>query len=215
MTTPLLTPPTVIPPALGPVRASHEADQLQADLKAAFMEVVEAMIRPRLSRLNVYGMAHLGDFEAVERFVKADGLALDRNNAKLGHMREVYRAWRALNPRRGLAFLRAYLALMYAAGSTVKQLWHPPNIQYPAALSETEQTGYYLTSRVRVTLAAANALSTAEMARVRNIMQSVLPARMVLDMYLGIGTGFSATPRVACTMQTARVVTFTGTMATV
>jgi hypothetical protein len=187
-----LVPPTVIPPALGPLAASAEADQIEADMKAAFLEVFAAMLRPAITRINTYGMAHRGDFETVERFVKADGLALDRRTDREAFMRELYRGWRAHNPRRGLMFLRHYLQLLYPGASTVDQLWHHPTAPYPVNSSIVETVGWFLTSRIRVGLTGGDALSDVEVKRLRGIFLSIIPARLVLEMYVLLGGGFTA-----------------------
>lgn len=203
-----LSAPTIIPPALGPLANSHEADQVEADLKAAIRQVFEGMLRPKITQINTYGMAHLGAFETLERAVKADGLAMDRRPAGEVFMRELYRAWRARNPRRGTAFLRYYLRMLYPGTATVDQLWMNPAGTYPIGASPTPGSGWFLTSRVRVALSGAASLSEADVIRIRSVALSVLPARLVLDMYVVLGGGFTVGPRLAAVASTAVLAKF-------
>lgn len=204
-----LVPPTVIPPELDPLKQSHEANDVEADLKAAFIEVFEDMLRPVERRINSYGMPHRGDFQTVERFVKAEGLAMDRSTNGEAYMRELYRAWRAHNPRRGTAFMRHYLQLIYPASTSVSQLWMPPSGgSYPDdALPTPGGSGWFLTSRVRVTLDGSEiTVSEAEFNLIQSVLLAVLPARMVLELYILAGGGFTSGPRMAAVPSTAELV---------
>lgn len=198
---------------LQPLIQSHEADDYEAAVKAAFIEVYANMVADRVARVSVYGMAHLGDFQTVERFVKADGLAMDRRVNGEAFMRELYRAWRSHNPRRGLAFLRHYLQLLYPDGATVDQLWQPIAQPYPNGAVPGEAVGRFLTSRVRVSLLSSIPLTEGEVARVRSVILSILPARMVLEMFVQIGAGFEVSTRLAAAMITTETVQFSGAAA--
>lgn len=170
------------PPGLGPLLESHEADEVEAAFKAAVIEVFERVLRPAVSRINAYGMPHRGDSKVLERFVKAEGLALERRANLEPFMRELYRAWRSRNPRRGLHFLRYYLRLLYPDKPwTLTQLWHDPARPYPEAVSEVPLPGYYLTSRVRLFLELDGDASGAELARLVGVFRAVLPARLLLE----------------------------------
>lgn len=195
---------------LQPLVQSHEADQIEADVKAAIIDVYGSLIAARTARVNVYGMPHRGDFQTVERFIKSDGLAMDRRANGEAFMRELYRGWRARNPRRGLAFLRHYLQLLYPGGATVDQLWQPIGQPYPDAASPGAAPGRFLTSRVRVSLLSEDPITEAEVARVRGVILSILPARMVLEMFVQVGAGFEASTRMAAAMITTETVQFTG-----
>lgn len=201
--------PTEIPHALGPLRESHESDDVEAGLKAATMAVFEDMIRPRMQRIGSYGAPHRGDFDAVERFVKADGLALDRQDAREPYMRELFRAWRSNNPRRGLHFLRHYLRLLYPGTSSVYQLWWNPSDPYPVG-STTEIPGGVLTSRVRVTIPGSGAMSNADLIRLRGILASIIPARMVLEIFVTVGAGFESTVSIVGVGNLTEMVSWSG-----
>ena len=168
-------------PGLAPLVASYEADDYEAQLKLCFMAVFERLIRQRLSRINTYGMPQRGDLQTVERFVKADGLALQRLTNTEPYLRELYRGWRVRNPRRGLHFLRFYLQLLFPNAWTLIQLWQDPTKAYPGGLSETEIPGYYLTSRVRLYIDLVGGDDGTELSRLSGVFRSVLPARIVLE----------------------------------
>jgi hypothetical protein len=140
-------------------------------------------------------MPHRGDFETVERFVKADGLALERQPALVPYMRELFRGWRARNPKRGLHFLRFYLQLLWPGQWTLVQLWQRPGLQYPFGASETFSEGSFLTSRVRLNLVLVGDNNGTELGRLAGSFRSVLPARIVLEVATAIAA--EATVRVA------------------
>lgn len=207
-----LDPHSTIPHDLGPLRASREDGDVEAGLKAAFLAVFEDMIRPRLAKIGVYGAPHRGDFDVLERFVKADGLALDRQDAREPYMRELFRAWKSHNPRRGLHFLRHYLRLLYPGTSSVYQLWWNPSDPYPVG-SATEIPGGVLTSRVRVTVPGSSEMSSADLLRLRGILMSILPARMVLEMYVTVGAGFESFTSIVAAAGLTEIVAWSGTAA--
>lgn len=178
---PLVFGPPQPPAGLGPLANSHEADDLEAELKAAFMEVFEFVLRARLVRLGSYGMPHRGDFEVLERFVKAAGLALERRDDAEAYMRELFRAWVSNNPRRGLHFLRHYLQLLFPGQATLSQLWQDPALPYPSGASELPIAGGYRTSRVRLLLGLDGDTDGSELAKVMGSLRSVIPARIVLE----------------------------------
>ena len=166
---------------LGPLLNSHEADDLEREFKAALMEVFETAFRAKMTQINTYGMPHRGSFVVVERFVKRAGLALERLNAREAYMRELFRGWVANNPRRGLHFMRFYLRLMWPGKWTLNQLWQDPAKPYPTGVSETQQPGFYLTSRVRLFLEVAGDIDGTELSKVLGSLRAVLPARFLLD----------------------------------
>lgn len=176
-----LTPPTRIPPALDPLAESPSTEQIEEDLNAAFIEVFEALLRPGERRVNAYGTPHRGSFTTIERFVKADGLAMERRTAAEAFMAQLFRAWRARNPRRGTAFLRYYLSLLWPGQWTLVQLWHLPAVAYPEGLVEADGPGRWLTSRVRLDL-EVDADDGDELSKLAGSFRSVLPARLLLDM---------------------------------
>lgn len=144
---------------LKPLQASHEDNGLEADLKRILIDLYDANIRALDDEINVYGMPHLGPFGLIERLVTADGLVLIRQGDEAG-LRYLWKAWRHLNPERGLHFLRTYLQVLWPDAAEVNQLWQKKSEPYPNALktdgeltySTDSPDDYFLTSRILVDL---------------------------------------------------------------
>lgn len=188
-------------PALAPLVNSHEADEIEAELKALFISLYETYIRPVEREINTLGTPHLGPMSQVERATKAEGLALVRRSASDDDvMRYVFRAWKARNPKRGLHMLRAYLQMLWPNSWTAYQMWQDKTAPYPTALSTTDGGHHYLTSRVHVTVSSASS-DGSDVAIVAPALRSVLPARMLLELTvaeilgsgLGMGAAYTAT----------------------
>lgn len=172
------------PPALKPLANSHDASQLEAEMKALFMEVFEDLLRESERRINLFGSPHLGDFELLERNIKRDGLALYRNPDE-GAMRYLYKAWRARNPRRGLHFLRAYLQLLFPNNWTLTQMWQRKDLPYPTALSTTDGGNHFLTSRLRLEFETGQEVEA--VIAVVSALRSAMAARFVLSVSIAAG----------------------------
>lgn len=166
---------------LQPLAESAAYDDVEAQLKALFMDVFEDMLRAAERRINNLGMPHNGDFQLVERSIKQDGLSLYRG-ADEGAMRYLHKAWRARNPRRGFAFARAYLQLLFPNTSTLTQLWQDKSQPYPTALAERDGGNHFLTSRVRVRIASAP--STQAVLSIISALRSTMPARAVVNIQI-------------------------------
>ena len=144
---------------LKPLQNSISATDIEAELKELLISVYAANIDAMADEINCYGAPHLGSFSLIERLVTADGLALIRQGDESG-MRYLFRAWRHLNPQRGLHFLKTYLQVLWGDAHQVSQMWQKTSEPYPTALksqSEVEWSGealedYFLTSRVTVDL---------------------------------------------------------------
>lgn len=175
----------VLPPDLLPLRLSHEADAVEADLKQMVIDLFTSDIRELERELNVYGMAHLGPFSLVQRNVSGDGLALYRKS-DVEAMGYLFRAWRGRNGKRGLHFLRTYLQLLWPNAWTAEQMWQPKNKDYPLGAVPRSQIkdadpheNYYLTSRVYVSIAEESETGQTAV-QVIPALRSVLAARFVL-----------------------------------
>jgi len=168
-------------PDLGPLRASHEADQLEAELKALFMDLFGQYVRPGLAALSTVGAPHLGDLDQLERAVKTDGLALQRAGSE-GAMRYLHKAFRARNPKRGLHMLRAYVQVLFGSNWTMDQMWQAAGAVYPEDLSPTQEPGRFLTSRVHLEVVTSSSLGRPEL--LAQSLRSVIPARIVLQVSL-------------------------------
>jgi hypothetical protein len=110
-------------PDLQPLRNSFEYDQLESELKDAFLAVYDQYIRPFERQVNLSGMPHLGDTDLIERTLKDYGLAIVRRDATRTAF--LLKAARARNPRRGMLFLKQYLQSVWPGVWKVETLWHP------------------------------------------------------------------------------------------
>jgi hypothetical protein len=174
----------VDPPSLAPLVASFEENQLESELKQVFINVFGNLVRERERALNLYGMAHLGGDELVQRSLLNDGLALIRRDAV--QMRFLLKAWRARNPERGMLFLRKYLQTVWPNEWRVDQLWHPiaTMLNYPNdKTADGDPATHFLTSRIRagVTVAVDDGTGLVAM---QKALRSALAARLVLEMVL-------------------------------
>lgn len=169
-------------PELAPLRASHEANEVEAELKALFMALFEEFIRPGEREVNTVGTPHLGPFSQVERAVKNEGLALYRSSNE-DAMRFLFRAWRARNPKRGLHMLKSYLQLLWPNAWSVSQLYQDKTAAYPTDLYNVAEPDRFLTSRVLVGIASGDATEEEVLGAVP-ALRSVVPARILLEIIL-------------------------------
>jgi hypothetical protein len=204
-----LEPHDGIPHALAPLVESAEFDQLEADKKAVFLSVFASMLRPGFDRVDRYGIPHRGGFGVVERFVKAAGLALERQTSQEAFMSELYRAWVARNPKRGTAFLRAYLQLLWPGRWTLDQLHIGLGQDYPRAATVGAGTDRILTSRLLLTLELAGDETGDVLSKMTGSFKAVLPARLVLD--TAVGQTYESTLRLANLMDETEIEEFEGT----
>ena len=173
-------------PALAPLRASHEATQLEAELKALFMALFEQFVRPAHTGTSMAGMPHIGPMPLVERAVKSEGLGLLRKGDEEA-MRYMFRAWRARNPKRGLHLLRLYLQLFWPNNWTMYQMWSEVGTPYPTQLTIGDEGNHFLTSRIRVEISGSTT-DGSDVSNVAPAMRSVLPARLLLNVAISTNT---------------------------
>jgi hypothetical protein len=183
---------------------SHSATELEEELQALFIEVFDDLLKAQADELNVYGMPHLGSSSLIAKNLKADQLTILQDEEY--RVRHLFKAWRHQNPERGLHFLRTYLQTLWGNSWTVEQLWQKKADPYPTNLKEKSQileSDYFLTSRLRVDLDAADIVP-------ENIIVSLktaVAARFVLQLRIAkfaqttirLGTVFS---QVACVIHT-------------
>lgn len=180
-----------VAPDLGPLVQSHEDGQLEAELKAIFIQLFNEQIRPAQARVETSGVPHLGPFEQIEQAVKAEGLSLIRKVDE-APMRYAFKSWRARNPKRGLHMLKVYLQMLWPNSWKASQMWMPVGGAYPADVvdaasyaathggaSVESAAGYFLTSRVNVEI-SGSATDGSDVLQVAGALRSVMPARMVL-----------------------------------
>lgn len=190
---------------LRPLYHSHEADQVEAELKDLFIKLYTDALAATADDINVYGAPHLGSFGLVERNIDQDGLTVLRETTE-DRIRYLFMAFRHRNPERGLHFLRLYLSALFGSDATVRQLWQKKGEPYPEYLRSVEEIAqesgsindFFLTSRVRVDL-DTEVLPSKLLAS----LKSSVAARILLNVRVGRTT--SMTVGVVPRMYSARV----------
>lgn len=169
-----------------PLVNSAEPTQLEAELKALTIALYEEFLQQTADEINLYGVPFLGDLPLIQRNTQADGLTLFRNNAADVTTKFLFKAWKFLNPKRGLHFTDAYLRALWGKGAyELDQLWqlkagtYPNNCKTPAEIAGDGESisDYFLTSRVR---ADVDTLEVPDL--IFQSLKSTLPARMLLIM---------------------------------
>lgn len=169
-------------PELLPLVCSHEADDLEAELKALFIQLFEAALRADERHVNVLGMPHLGPRELVEQSLAADGLSIYRGaSVAAGAGAYLLRSWRSMNPKRGLHLLQTYLQLLWPNVWTASQMWQRKAGIYPNALAAENGGNHYLTSRVNVSL-PSSATTGGDLNAISAGLRAALPARMLMNL---------------------------------
>jgi hypothetical protein len=196
-------------PDMAPLRRSHEANEVESELKALFLRLHESLVRQGEQDIATLGIPHVGSADQFARAVKADGLAL-LGSGESQALRYMFKAWRARNPRRGLHMLKLYLQLLWPNSWECHQMWQAKGSPYPTALSKEDGGDHYLTSRVDVRISAG--VSTGgDVATVAPALRSVLPARFLLT--LAIEQAVESEVQVASAMYAGMVFQqFDGTM---
>lgn len=119
-------------PKLTPLERSFAENAVEAELKALFLSLFDALMASRLFDVNVLGAPHLGSFDLVRRAVNADGLVLLQGDREEAATRYLYRAWKSGDTQgRGLHFLRTYLQMLFPNQCEVRQLWQAKASAYP------------------------------------------------------------------------------------
>ncbi|WMC11775.1 hypothetical protein PU634_05250 [Oceanimonas pelagia] len=130
-------------PTAEPLQRSHDASQIEAELKAVFLELFSRLGRDSFDA-NVLGSAHLGSFDLVRRMVNHDGLILLPGEREEAATRYLYRAWKSGDiQKRGLHFVRTYLQLLFPGQAEVRQMWHAKDQPYGSAFILNEPRNPY------------------------------------------------------------------------
>lgn len=182
-------------PEMLPLIGSYEADDLEAELKSLFILMVDTYIRPTERYVNVLGMPQHGPRELIEASLVADGLSIYGGaEVASGAGSYLLRAWRAHNPKRGLALIQTYLQLLWPNVWTMHQMWQDKEEDYPTALSTEDGGHHYLTSRVNVSL-PARVTSGGDLNSIQSGLRAALPARIVMELAIeseeNIGIGIA------------------------
>lgn len=187
----------VAAPDLQPLVESHEADDLETELKALFKQMFDTYIRPDERYVNVLGMPQHGVRALVEQSLAADGLAIYRGaDTASGAGAYLLRAWRAKNPKRGRHLLETYLQLLWPNVWTATQMWHTggatvEEVAYPTDLHAEGAEDRFQTSRIEVTL-PARATTGGDANAIASGLRASLPARMVMKMAIVDESTFDA-----------------------
>lgn len=130
-------------PRAEPLRHSHAATQVEAELKELFGQLFER-VGPDTFDASVLGAPHLGSFELVRRMMNHDGLVLLQGSREEAATRYLYRAWRSGDvQKRGLHFVRTYLQMLFPGQASVRQLWHDKRYPYGSAFVGNEPRDPY------------------------------------------------------------------------
>lgn len=123
-------------PALNPLAASFEENEVEADCKRLLMDLFTEHLAKTVFDVNVLGAAHLGSLDLVRKAVSMDGLVLLQGDREEAATRYLYRAWKSGDVQgRGLHFLRIYLQLLFPGECDIVQKWHTDN-NYPDFLCD-------------------------------------------------------------------------------
>jgi len=182
------------------LQRSAEFDDIETQLKALFMSLYTQYIDAGVTELECYGMPHIGSSALIERYIAGDGLAVLRTTTD-DQIRQLFLAWKFNNPKRGTAFLRAYLTALFGSVFTVDQLWCPKTGAYPTdAVSKAELLAdgdavadYFLTSRLRV-----------------DIQTTIVPSRILAAAKTAVGAKFVLELRAALGVTTTMALAFPG-----
>lgn len=193
--------------ALEPLKQTHSATDLEDELRSLFIKVYADHLQPGADEINVYGAPFLGSLPLVQRNIVADGVSII-SQTEDARTRYLHKAWRYLNPERGLHFLRTYLSAIFPVAFSVEQLWQKKSEPYPTALLPRDQvpseSDYYLTSRVRVDLDTGGIVPD----RILQSLKTAMAARFLLKVRVA---KLSESPvGVAQIMRTAVMVRVTG-----
>ena len=164
-----------------PLTFRYEGSQsLRRALSRAVAQVIADELQASLQDLVDYGAPHLGSRTVVERFTKLDGLAVLRRPVTADVlMRVIYANWASLASERGLGFLQFVLQMLWPDQWQVVRLWHPiaRANNYPYFLSETENIGSFLTSRINIRL--DEAVDISELSEVVPVLRRLVPANII------------------------------------
>jgi hypothetical protein len=125
-------------PQPAPLQHSHEASQIEGELKSLFADLFE-LVAPETFDISVIGAPHLGSMDLVRRMITHDGLVLMRGDHEEAAVRYLYRAWRSGDvQKRGLHFARLYLQALFPGEAVIRQIWHDKRFPYGQAFVDPE-----------------------------------------------------------------------------
>ena len=167
-----------------PIEAQFAHDGLETAIASAVKQVFAENLATQMQDLVDYGSPHIGSATVVERFTKQDGLAVLRRDDPTGKLlRIIYANWSSLASERGLGFLEFVLKMMWGGGAQIIRLWQKiSNVeQYPLVLSEQQAAGYFLTSRIKISL--GESINLNEAIELAPILKRLVPAHILPNLY--------------------------------
>ena len=167
-----------------PIEAQFAHDGLETAITTAVKQVFAENLANQMQDLVDYGSPHIGSATVVERFTKQDGLAvLRRSDPSAKLLRIIYANWSSLASERGLGFLEFVLKMMWGGDAQIIRLWQKiSNVeQYPLVLSEQQAAGYFLTSRIKISL--GESINLNEAIELAPILKRLVPAHILPNLY--------------------------------
>ena len=167
-----------------PIEAQFAHDGLETAIATAVKQVFAENLATQMQDLVDYGSPHIGSATVVERFTKQDGLSALRRGDPTGKLlRIIYANWSSLASERGLGFLEFVLKMMWGGGAQIIRLWQKiSNVkQYPLVLSEQQAAGYFLTSRIKISL--GESINLNEAIELAPILKRLVPAHILPNLY--------------------------------
>ena len=167
-----------------PIEAQFAHDGLETAIASAVKQVFAENLATQMQDLVNYGSPHIGSATVVERFTKQDGLAVLRRDDPTGKLlRIIYANWSSLASERGLGFLEFVLKMMWGGDAQVVRLWHSVThiTSYPDMVVEQQQTGYFLTSRIKILL--GQSINLDEVLELAPILKRLGPAHILPNLY--------------------------------
>ena len=167
-----------------PIDAQFAHDGLETAIASAVKQVFAENLANQMQDLVDYGSPHIGSATVVERFTKQDGLSALRRGDPTGKLlRIIYANWSSLASERGLGFLEFVLKMMWGDDTQVVRLWHSVThiTSYPDMVVEQQQVGYFLTSRIKISL--GQSISVNEVLELAPILKRLVPAHILPNLY--------------------------------
>ena len=167
-----------------PIEAQFSHDGLETAIASAVKQVFAENLATQMQDLVDYGCPHVGSPTVVERFTKQDGLAVLRRGDPTGKLlRIIYANWSSLASERGLGFLEFVLKMMWGGDTQIIRLWQKiSNVeQYPLVLSEQQAAGYFLTSRIKISL--GQSINLNEAIELAPILKRLVTAHILPNLY--------------------------------
>nr|WP_314367401.1 hypothetical protein [uncultured Acinetobacter sp.] len=161
-------------------KQSFAFDDDEEIIKEMFIRSFELLFNEQLNDIFHYGMPHLGSANVVERFTKQDGLVvLRRPQSSEKIMRVIYANWKSLGSKRGFAFLKFVLQMLWPNQWEIVRLYHSITLieQYPNLVTEVKVNDSFLTSRIFVLM--KDSVDVNELKELTPILERLVPANIV------------------------------------